>query len=71
MLAAASIQDQGWTGASFAVELWRVVKKDVTVRDDGLRIEPEKVLKELRRSLTCSQSVVSGLMSKFVWEAAI
>jgi len=66
MLAAAPVQDQRWTSASLAIELWRDVEKDVTVRDDGLRIEPEEVLEELRRSLACSQSVVSGTVSKFV-----
>lgn len=71
MLAAASVQDQGWTCASLAVELRRVVEKDVTIRDDGLRVEPEEVFEELRRSLTYIQSVISKFISKFVCEAAV
>ena len=71
MLAATSIQDQGRTCASLAVELRRVVEKNVTIRDDGLGIEPEKILEELRRSLTYIQSVVSETVSKLVREAAV
>ena len=66
MLAAAPVQDQRWTCASLAIELRRAVEKDVAIRDDGLGIEAEEVLEELRRSLTCSQIVVSGAISKFV-----
>jgi len=46
--------------------LRRAIEENVTIRDDGLGIEAEEVLKKLRRSLTCSQIVVSRAISKFV-----
>lgn len=52
MLATASVQDQGRTGASLAIVLWRVVDEDVSVGVNGLRIESKEVVQELGRSLT-------------------
>jgi len=70
MPATASVQDQGWTGASLAIVLWRVVDEDVAARMDGLGVESEEVVQELGRSLTCCEIMVSECMSKVIWKAA-
>lgn len=70
MLATASVQDQGRTGASLAIVLWRVVDEDVSVGVNGLRIESKEVVQELGRSLTCCENTISECIPKAIWKAA-